>query len=107
MISVIFRVRCLNSKVYESYVLNWAMDEVKAKRNQYGGVKGCGADHMLVDIWDRIMSGLEDCRAAVVMTSIDHSKAFNRLSVLPVLSPVLPATRSQRGRLAPISHLFV
>ena len=70
----------LISKIYESYVLNWAMAEVKIKRNQFGGVKGCGAAHMMVEIWDRILNNLEDCRAATVLTSIDYSKAFNRLS---------------------------
>ena len=30
----------LASKIYESYVLNWAQLEVKLKSNQYGGVRG-------------------------------------------------------------------
>ena len=63
----------LISKVYESYVLNWAMEEVKIKRNQFGGVKGCRADHMIVEVWNAIMEGLEDCRSAVLLTSIDYS----------------------------------
>ena len=40
----------LASKIYESYVLNWAMAEVKLKKNQYGGVKGCSMSHMLIEI---------------------------------------------------------
>ena len=70
----------LISKIYESYVLNWAMDESKVKTNQFGGVKGCGAAHMMVEIWDDVLAGLEDCRAASVLTSVDYSKAFNRIS---------------------------
>ena len=76
----------LASKVYKSYVLGWAMDEVKPKANQYGGVKGCGTPHMLVGLWQDICSNLEDYRAATVMTSIDYAKAFNRLSFQHCLS---------------------
>ena len=35
---------------------------------------------MMIDVWDRILSNLEDCRAATILTSVDYSKAFNRLS---------------------------
>ena len=70
----------LVSKVYESFVLNWAMEEVKVKTNQYGGVKGCSAEHMVIDVWNEVLMGLEDCRAVTLLTSIDYSKAFNRLS---------------------------
>ena len=37
----------LVSKVYESFVLNWAAVQVKLKQNQYGGVRGSGTPHML------------------------------------------------------------
>ena len=70
----------LASKMYESYVLEWLQKQVKVKNNQYGGVKGRSADHMLIGIWDRICGDLEDCRAGSVLTSIDYAKAFNRLS---------------------------
>ena len=63
----------LISKVLESYVLGWAMEEVKVKRNQYGGVKGCGPAHMLVEIWQKVCEDLEDSRAATLLTSIDLS----------------------------------
>ena len=70
----------LASKMYESYVLEWLQKQVKVKNNQFGGVKGRSADHMLVSIWDKILTDLEDCRAGSVLTSIDYAKAFNRLS---------------------------
>ena len=70
----------LASKVYESYVLNWAQGEIKLKDNQFGGIKGCSTAHMLVGLWQDICSDLEDYRAATVITSIDYAKAFNRLS---------------------------
>ena len=73
----------LASKIYESYVLNWAQEEVKVKLNQYGGVKGCGTTHMLVELVQEIAENLEDYRAATVITAIDYAKAFNRMSFQP------------------------
>ena len=70
----------LPSKIYESYVLNWAQSEVKLRSNQYGGVKGCGTSHLLIGVWDEVMRGLEDDRASIMLTSVDYAKAFNRLS---------------------------
>ena len=70
----------LASKIYESFVLNWLSSEVTCKNNQYGGVKGCGVPHLLVDLFDEACGSLEDARAAVMITAIDHAKAFNRLS---------------------------
>ena len=70
----------LPSKVYESYVLNWIQEEVKVKKNQFGGVRGCSTAHLLVQVWDEIGRILEDDRAAALLTSIDYAKAFNRLS---------------------------
>ena len=53
---------------------------MSCKNNQYGGVKGCGVSHLLVDMWDEICGSLEDARASIVITAIDYTKAFNRLS---------------------------
>ena len=54
--------------------------QVKLKKNQFGGSRGCGVDHLLVHMWQKILSDLEDCRAGTLITSIDYAKAFNRLS---------------------------
>ena len=70
----------LPSKIYESFVLNWLSTEVACKDNHYGGVKGCSVGHLLADLWDEALGGLEDDRAAAMITGIDYSKAFNRLS---------------------------
>ena len=70
----------LFSKVYESYVLGWAKEEITLKSNQYGGTKGCSTSHMLINIWDEICSNCEDYRSGTVLTAIDYSKAFNRVS---------------------------
>ena len=67
------------SKTYESFVLGWLGQQVKLRPNQYGGVKGSGSEHFLIEMWQRAMEGLEDPRAGVLLSSIDYSKAFNRL----------------------------
>ena len=43
------------------------------------GEPGCGAEHFLVRAMDKITGALEDNRAAVVLTSVNLSKAFNHL----------------------------
>ena len=69
----------LLSKVYESFVLGWLGEQVKLRRNQYGGVKGSGTEHYLIELWQKVLENIEDPRAASLLTSIDYSKAFNRL----------------------------
>ena len=75
-------IACTNflSKVLESFVLDWAREEVPINSNQYGGQPGCGPAHFLTELNDYVTTSLEDNRAAVVLTSMDFSKAFNRLS---------------------------
>ena len=70
----------LLSKIYESFIFNWLGSKVSCKPNQYGGVKGCGAGHLLADMWDEVCGSLEDARASVVITAVDYAKAFNRLT---------------------------
>ena len=70
----------LASKVYKSYVLGWALSEISCKENQFGGIKGCGTQHMLLGIYQDILTNLEDYRAGSVVVSIDYAKAFNRMS---------------------------
>ena len=76
----------LPSKIFESFILNWLATEVSCKNNQYGGVKGCGVNHLLVDMWNEVLTNLEDARAATMLTAIDYAKAFNRLSFQHYLS---------------------
>ena len=76
----------LASKMYESYVLAWALEEVSLKKNQYGGTRGCGTAHMLINIYQSICENLEDYRACTVLTAIDYAKAFNRMSYQYCLS---------------------
>ena len=69
----------LFSKIYESFVLEWVTSQVKLRNNQYGGVKGRGSEHLLVNLWQRVLENIEDSRASCLLTSIDFAKAFNRL----------------------------
>ena len=81
-------ISCTNflSKVLERLVLNYAKKQVKPKTNQFGGEKSCSTNHFLAEVWDQLSEHLEGSRAAVVHTSIDYSKAFNRLDHLACLN---------------------
>ena len=73
------------SKVFERIVFKYAKQQVTPKNNQFGGEKGCSTNHFLAGIWDQITDHLEDPRAAPILTSIDYSKAFNRLEHMACL----------------------
>ena len=74
-------ISCTNylSKALERIVLQYARQQVVPKPNQFGGERGCSTDHFLAEVWDQVSENLEDQRAATILTSIDYSKAFNRL----------------------------
>ena len=59
--------------------MEWVGQQVTLRTNQFGGVKGSGAEHYLVSLWQRILENLEDPRAASLITAINYSKAFNRM----------------------------
>ena len=77
----------LASKVFESFVLDILKSQVKIRTNQYGGVRGLSTDFLLVQMWQEIRENLDDYRAGTVRTSIDYSKAFNRMSFQECLRP--------------------
>ena len=91
----------LASKIYESYILDWAKQEVALRSNQYGGVKGLGTDHLLVGMWQQILENAEDYRAGTVVTSIDYSKAFNRMGYQECLTAL-----ARNGASTPIIELI-
>ena len=70
----------LLSKIFEAYMLKKIQEETALKPNQYGGVKGCSTTHMVVGLLQEICENAEDYRSATVLTAIDYSKAFNRVS---------------------------
>ena len=67
------------SKVLEGVVLLRLREEIAIDETQYGGVPKCGAEHMLVDIWERILVALEGGRNSAVLLGVDYEKAFNRM----------------------------
>ena len=54
-------------------------EEIPEDPVQYGGVKGSGVDHLLVEVWERILGGLEVPDVAVSLLGVDYEKAFNRM----------------------------
>ena len=70
----------LFSKILESFMMERILSEVKLDEKQIGGVKKCGAEHLLIQAWNQILQGLEDNRGSVNLVTIDFAKAFNRMS---------------------------
>ena len=69
------------SKMLESYLAKFTLEEThgKWKDNQFGGRKGASTNHVLIEVWDKILTGLKD-KKAVVLAGIDFSKSFSRCS---------------------------
>ena len=72
---------CTNflSKVLESFVVDSLQSEIDLSELQYGGLKGCGTDNFLMEMWNNIHETVEEPGSAISLMSIDFSKAFNRL----------------------------
>ena len=76
------------SKLLETFVTDFTMKETKNqwKKSQHGGQKGSSTEHVLIETWDRILSGLEDKNSkAMVMTALDFSKSFSRCTYKEIL----------------------
>ena len=67
------------SKVLEGVVLLQLRSELVSDPSQYGGTPKCGAEHMLVDIWEKVLTALEGGKSAAVLLGVDYEKAFNRM----------------------------
>ena len=66
------------SKAMEAVLLEDIRMEVAPDPIQYGGLKGCSTNHLLVDLINSILRPLEEGNP-VVVTGVDFEKAFNRL----------------------------
>ena len=66
------------SKVLESILLEDLRTEIPDDKIQYGGVKATSVDHLLVDLFERVLEPLEEGCPSLVL-GIDFEKAFNRL----------------------------
>ena len=84
------------SKVYESFVLQWLTGQTNLRPNQYGGVRGSGTEHFLVELWQKVLENLDDSRAGSFLSSIDYAKAFNRLDFKSCLDSLKEKGASQQ-----------
>jgi len=77
------------SKILETFISDITLDEIGSnlKPNQHGGKKGSSTNHVLVNVWDQILRGLDKPgeNKAVVITCIDFSKSFSRCSHQEIL----------------------
>ena len=53
--------------------------EIAPDHSQYGGMKKCGVELMLVDLWEEILLAMEGGKTIAVLLGIDYEKAFNRM----------------------------
>ena len=67
------------SKVLEGVVLRKLREELVPDPGQYKGQPKCGAEHMLVDISEKVMEALEGGKCAAVLLGVDYEKVFNRM----------------------------
>ena len=66
------------SKVLEGVLLDDLRGVIAPDPVQYGGIKGCSVDHLLVDLFDAVLEPMEAGASSVVL-GIDYEKAFNCL----------------------------
>ena len=69
----------LYSKLLESFLLEELRKVVKLNNTQFGGIKGLGVDHFLIETWDEILRAVDSGGKVVNLMSIDFQKAFNRM----------------------------
>ena len=67
------------SKILEGEVLLQLRTELQPDPDQYGGVRKCSVEHMLVDLWEDVLTALEGGTHASVLLGVDYEKAFNRM----------------------------
>ena len=74
-------ISCTNFllKVMETELLYRLRCEIVPDEVQYGGMKRMGVEHLLVEVWERILGGLEVPGVGVSLLGIDYEKAFNRM----------------------------
>ena len=67
------------SKILEGQVLQQLRGELIPDGIQCRGVQKSGVEHLLVDLWEEILSSLEGGKDAAVLLGVDYEKAFNRM----------------------------
>ena len=67
------------SKVLENVLLSKLREELAPDPEQFGGKKGCGAEHLLIELRDKILESLDTGKHAACLLGIDFEKVFNRM----------------------------
>ena len=67
------------SKILENRVLGQLREELTPNPRQYGGAPKCGAEHLLIELWEEIIGCIEGWGKAAVLLGVDFEKAFNRM----------------------------
>ena len=67
------------SKVLEGEVQAQLRRELIPDPNQYGGIPKSSVEHMLVNLWEKILEALEGGSNAAILLGVDYEKAFNRM----------------------------
>ena len=62
------------SKILEGVVMLRLRDE--EDRSQYGGKPKCGAEHMLIDIWEKVTGAMDGGQNAAVLLGVDSRKSL-------------------------------
>ena len=56
----------------ETYLAKFTTDETKKewKNSQFGGRKGSSTDHVLVELWDKVFTGLDNGNKVALLAGI-------------------------------------
>ena len=95
----------LFSKVLEGALLDQLRRELVPDPDQYGGLKACGAEHMLIDVWESILEAMDEGKDAVVLLGVDFQKAFNRMDHAVCIEQ-LESLGASRGSLAMVKSFL-
>ena len=67
------------SKIFEGEVLLKLCAKLTPDPHKYGGAPKCGTEHMLVELWEKILTALEGGKGAKILLGVDYKTAFNRM----------------------------
>ena len=80
------------SKIFECFLLELILQDIshKLSTRQFGGEKGIGTEHLIIQLIDRIKMALDDPKKiAVILKSYDWSGAFDRLDPTSVAKKLI------------------
>ena len=84
LLTDIRKIACTSdySKLFEKFLKDWILEDISKNLSptQYGGQKGMGTEHVIVNFVDRVLKLLDNSttRPAVMTTFVDWRGAFDR-----------------------------